>query len=283
MALTTVAIESSSQARPNATPAPDPASFIRIRTTLPRLGALPPIPAHRILTGRLVLRPVAERDLSALHALRTQAEVMRWTATGRPDRDLEETKAWMKNWLPPSPEEKAETERLPSFNFAICLRKGEDEDGTTDDTVEKEEGGDVIGIGGCHRWKGKFGWPEVGYMIRREGWGKGLATEFLEGWLKAWDGLEREEVEIEVDERTISGLVKGGSWKGEEDGVGAAKVREQLVAITAGGNDKSQRVLEKCGFEWFTTWLEDDLTQPQGEGEKKMVELPTYRRFPEPR
>ncbi|KAL1843716.1 hypothetical protein VTJ49DRAFT_97 [Mycothermus thermophilus] len=294
--------------RPDATPAPDPSTFIRVHTTLPRPSALPPITARRILTNRLVLRSAAERDLPALHVLRTQAEVMRWTARGRPDRDFEETRAWVRNWLPPSPEGKEEEEQPPSFNFVICLRRGEgegkvrelegmlksgdsgdkdgveEEDGKRDEKVGEEEAeeGEVIGVGGCHRWKGLFGWPEVGYMIRQEVWGKGLATEFLEGWLEVWEGLEREELEIEVDERTILGLTEG-SGKRERGGVEVVKVREQLVAITAEGNEKSQRVLGKRGFEWFTTWLADDLTQTQREGEKKMVELPTYRRFLEQR
>jgi RimJ/RimL family protein N-acetyltransferase len=59
-------------------PAPDPASFVRIRTTLPRR----PLPANAarqpILTERLLLRPVTAEDLPAAHELRTQPEVMHW-------------------------------------------------------------------------------------------------------------------------------------------------------------------------------------------------------------
>jgi RimJ/RimL family protein N-acetyltransferase len=55
-------------------------------------------------------------------------------------------------------------------------------------------------------------------------------------------------------------------------------VRERLIAITADPNDRSQGVLKKAGFEWFTTWLAEDLVK--GSGPDKMIELPTYRYFP---
>jgi hypothetical protein len=55
-------------------------------------------------------------------------------------------------------------------------------------------------------------------------------------------------------------------------------VREQLIAVTATGNDKSQGVLGKAGFKWFTTWLAEDLQK--GTGPDSMIELPTFRYFP---
>jgi hypothetical protein len=164
---------------------------------------------------------------------------------GVPDKDLDETRTRLEMYLPPKDE--------ATFNFAICDR------GT----------GDLIGMGGCHMWRGSWGWPELGYMMRKEAWGRGLATEFLRGWLGAWDRLEREEVEMEVDGRSVDGMVVG-----EEGGL----MREQLIAITAVGNDKSQGVLRKAGFEWFVTWLAQDSTK--GTGPDSMIELPTYRHFP---
>lgn len=234
---------SSPTPRPAPGPAPDPASFVRIRTTLPRR----PLPANAarqpVLTERLLLRALTIDDLPAVHELRTQPEGMRWTIAGVPDKDLDETRAKLELYLPPRDE--------ASFNFAICER------GT----------GALIGMGGCLMWRGSWGWPEVGYMIRREFWGRGLATEFLRGWVVAWDGLEREEVEVEVDGRTVDGVVGEGGL-----------VREQLVAVTAEGNDRSQGVLRKGGFEWFVTWLAEDLHKGKGPG--SLIELPTYRHFP---
>ncbi len=235
---------SSSKPRPAPGPEPVPSTFIRIRTTLPR-RPLPPNSARQpILTPRLTLRPLVPEDLSALHELRTQPEVMHWTARGLPDENLDETQAKLDPFLPPRDE--------GTFNVAICDR----------------ETGALIGIGGCHIFRSTFGWPEVGYMFRKEVWGKGLGTEFLRGWMAAWDALEREEVEMEVDERTAGEEVRG------PDG----KVREQLIAVTATGNDKSQGVLGKAGFKWFTTWLAEDLTKSARPD--NLIELPTYRHFP---
>lgn len=187
---------------------------------------------------------LTQDDLAALHELRTQPEVMIWTALGKPDKDLAETQAKLDPFLPPRDE--------ATFNFAICDRAT----------------GQMIGIGGCHLWRSAFGWPEVGYMLRKEFWGKGLGTEFLRGFLTGWEGLEREEVELEVDGRTLGEEVEG------EGG----RVREQLIAVTATGNDKSQGVLGKAGFKWFTTWLAEDLQKGTGPG--SMIELPTFRYFP---
>ncbi|KAH6853460.1 GNAT domain-containing protein [Chaetomium sp. MPI-CAGE-AT-0009] len=239
------AVESSSgQSRPAPGPEPDPATFIRVRTILPR-RPLPPNAARQpIVTERLVLRPFTIDDLPAFRVLRTQPEVMRWTAAGVPDKDLDETKAKLVPFLPPRDE--------TNFNYAICDRAS----------------GDLIGIGGCHNWRSSLGWPEVGYMFRKEYWGRGLGTEFLRGWLAAWDGLEREEAEIEVDARTVD--------EGEREG-GEGTVRGRLIAITADGNDRSQGVLKKAGFEWFLTWLAVDSVK--GSGPDTMIELPTYYRF----
>ena len=228
--------------RPAPTPAPDPSTFVRVRTTLPRRPLPPNAARHPVLTPRLALRPLTLDDLPALHELRTQPEVMRWTALQRPDRDLDETRAKIENFVGP-------TDTNGSFNCAICDR----------------ETGKMIGIGGCHAVRSKFGWPEVGYMLRKECWGKGLATEFLKGWVGAWEGLEREEVELEVDARTAGEEVTGA------DG----RVREQAIAVTAPDNDRSQGVLVKAGFEWFTTWVDEDLTPGVEPG--TMIELPTYR------
>ncbi|KAK4129260.1 acyl-CoA N-acyltransferase [Parathielavia appendiculata] len=235
--------------QPPPVPTPDPKTFIRVRTTLPH-KPLPPNSARQpILTPRLILRPLCTNDLADLHELRTQPEVMVWTAVGVPDKDLDATRASLARNLPPNDGE--------SFNYAICDR----------------ESGKLIGIGGCHRLEGHFGWPELGYMIRREFWGKGLATEFLAAWLPAWDGLERQEVEIVVDPRTVQRAEV--EWEGEG---GGKKVREQLLAFTAVENGKSQRVLEKNGFKWFVAWVDRNMADARAPG--RLVDLSTYRYFP---
>ncbi|KAM7197810.1 acyl-CoA N-acyltransferase [Naviculisporaceae sp. PSN 640] len=225
--------------------APNRETFIPVKTTLP----VSPLPSGEargtIITQRLLIRPVQQSDLEAYHKLRTDPEIMKWTVQGRVDKDLEETRAKLDLFLPPND--------VKMSNWAICLREGE---------------GEMIGIGGCHIFPSStFGWPELGYMIRREFWGGGLATEFLGAFVGYWAGLEREERIIFVDERTLGG---GGEKEVEME---IPVVEEQILAITSEHNAKSQGVLRKNGFEEFTTW-----TGKEGDGSP--VELPTWRYFP---
>lgn len=146
---------------------------------------------------------------------------------GRPDKDLQETQQRLGLFLPPNDEK--------TFNCAICLK----------------ETGELIGIGGCHQLASMFGWPAIGYMIRTEFWGQGVATEFVKAWLESWWKLPRAEAELEVDRRTLL------PEEGEESSP------EQVIAFTLLDNIGSQRVLEKAGFERFLTWEEADLRNPE--------------------
>jgi len=118
-----------------------------------------------------------------------------------------------------------------TYNFAICLK----------------ETGELIGMGGSHQMVSSLGWPEVGYMIKEKYWGQGYTPEFLHAWLKAWDGLPREEVELRVDPRSVVPV------DGKE-----GSSREMCIAVTEESNDKSQMVLRKCGFEHFLTWIVEE-------------------------
>ncbi|KAH8660173.1 GNAT domain-containing protein [Xylariales sp. PMI_506] len=217
--------------------APSKTDSVSVKTTLP----VRPLPANSsraaITTDRLIIRALASEDLPSFHALRTQPEIMANNPQGRPDRDLEETKPKLALSLPPNDE--------TTYNFAICLR----------------ETGEMIGTGGCYRLtKGMFGWPTIGYMIRKEFWGQGITTEFLRAWLDMWWKLPREEVEISVDPRTLF----------TEDGT----MPEQIVTWSVSDNFASQRVLEKSGFDNFLNWREPDLRDPNVE-----VELRAFRIF----
>ena len=127
--------------------------------------------------------------------------------------------------------------------------------------------GEMIGIGGCSTLSSPvFGWPAVGYQIRREHWGRGYATEFLRGWLGLWCALPREEVEIFVGEESVL------PYTSVEDGT--VVVPEMVTAFTLSDNLASQRVLEKAGFEMFVKRREADLRDP-----KREIELRGYRYF----
>ncbi|KAL6899987.1 acyl-CoA N-acyltransferase [Trichoderma evansii] len=200
-----------------------------IKTALPER----PLPLNSsrspVMTDRLVIRALVPEDAHSLHILRTQPEVMANSPQGRPDKDLEETQQRLNLFLPPKDE--------TTYNCAICLR----------------ETGEMIGIGGCHQLISMLGWPAIGYMIRKEFWGQGLATEFVKAWLESWCNLPRAEAEIEIDRRTLL------PDEGEESSP------EQVTAFTLLDNMGSQRVLEKAGFERFLAWEEADLRDPNAQ------------------
>ncbi|KAH8886118.1 acyl-CoA N-acyltransferase [Thozetella sp. PMI_491] len=223
-----------------ATP-PNPDEFITVKTTLPARPLPSSADRQPIVTERLILRPLSRDDIAAYHSIRSQPEVMHFTMQGRVDKDIAESQSRLDLFLPPNDVE--------NYNFAICLK----------------ETGEMIGIGGNHNWVSSFGWPEVGYMIRKEQWGKGLAPEFLRAFLVAWRELPRVEVEVKVDPRTAGTPPADG-----------AVVPEQLFAVTETENARSQAMLRKCGFEHFLTWKARHVRDENGE----LINLPTFRFLP---
>ncbi|RMJ20795.1 hypothetical protein PHISP_08334 [Aspergillus sp. HF37] len=192
--------------------------FMTVKTLLPTT----PLPSNdtrpALTTNRLLIRPLGPSDLDAMHTLRTQPEVMQWTSSGRIDQNIEETRDKLNLFLPPND--------TTTVNCAICVK----------DT------GEFIGFGGCHLFPAEHGWPEMGYLLRREFWGRGMATEFLGAWLRFWDQLPRSEREV----RVRRGMVAG-----------EGAVKEHLIAITETSNVPSQKVLLKSGFERFREFTED--------------------------
>ena len=195
--------------------------FVTVKTTLPKAPHLSNADRVAVRTERLLLRPFTEDDLDALHALRLQPEVMYWTIQGKPDADIEATRKNLELHLPPKDQER--------YNWAICLK----------------ETGEFIGIGGSLGALPELGWPVLGYMLAKQHWGKGYATEFLKGFLDMWWALPREEVELKVEKSSVRG-------EGE--------VKEEfLSAITVDVNEASNKVLRKTGFELVKAFQEEDL------------------------
>ncbi|KAL3958989.1 hypothetical protein ACCO45_007151 [Purpureocillium lilacinum] len=131
---------------------------------------------------------------------------------GHPDPDVEWSREQMKKRLAPLGDAK--------YEFVICVA----------------ETGEMIGTGGCHMVVGELGWPVIGYMLRKEFWGRGYATELVNGFLKAWWALPRAEVELKVEKSSVS----AEGWP-----TGA-----------------SQNVLRKCKLDLVKVWEEDDLRDP---------------------
>ncbi|PHH89764.1 hypothetical protein CDD83_5300 [Cordyceps sp. RAO-2017] len=149
---------------------------------------------------------------------------MTWTGQGGPDADVGRSRERLQRRLAPEGDAK--------YEFAICLAST----------------GEMIGTGGCHRLAGELGWPVLGYMLRREFWGRGYATEFVTGFLAAWWALPRAAAELEVERSTAGGA--------------GPEAAECIVAVTLDANRGSQNVLRKCGLELVKAWEEPDLREP---------------------
>jgi RimJ/RimL family protein N-acetyltransferase len=120
-------------------------------------------------TERLVMRPWREEDLDEYAAITSDAEVMRWMGRGPFDRD----DAWRE----------------------IALYLGHfDLRGYTHWALELKDTGALVGR--CGPWRPE-GWPalEVGWLLGREHWGNGYATEAARAALDhAWTALGAERV-----------------------------------------------------------------------------------------
>ncbi|KAL4890453.1 GNAT domain-containing protein [Aspergillus ambiguus] len=214
--------------------------FVTLKAPLPIIPLPPNSERPIITTNRLLIRPLQPTDLDALHVLRTQPEVMKWTSTGRIDQTLDETSQKLALFLPPND--------ATTFNCAICARHSDE----------------LLGVGGCHLYPGQHGWPELGYMLRRECWGQGLASEFLGAWLQAWAALPRADCEVTVQ--------RGMKAEG-------AAGREHLIAVTEATNVPSQKVLLRSGFRRLCEFTEIDGDGGEGEG-KGVVQLVAFCYFP---
>ncbi|OAA82223.1 Acyl-CoA N-acyltransferase [Akanthomyces lecanii RCEF 1005] len=196
--------------------------LVKVKTTLPApylpVAARPP---HE--TPRLLLRSFTADDLAQYHELRTQPEVMIFTAQGRPDASPAETQAKLDNFLSPAGDD--------VYVLAVLERAT----------------GTLVGTIGSHIRADLLGWPALGYMLRKEAWGKGYATEMLHGFLEVYWSLPRGEalVELAADSSTVPPSAAARAQAAADEIV---TVPEQIAAITLDSNVASQNVLLKTGF-----------------------------------
>ena len=150
---------------------------------------------------------------------------MRWSAQGGPDPNLAHSKTKLEARLPPAGDAK--------FEYVVCIA----------------ETGQMIGTAGCHLPVGELGWPELGYMLLPEAWGKGYATEMMQAFLQAWWALPRKEIELSVDKGTVSMGADG-------------KATETIIAMTHLDNVASQRVLTKVKMPLIKMFEEKSTIEP---------------------
>lgn len=125
-------------------------------------------------TKRLVLRRARPHDVEALHEVFGDERSMHYWSNG-PHTDLEETWRWLNSMIEASPDE--------SDDFVV--------------TVD----GQVVGKLGC--WK----LPEIGFILRSDHWGKGLASEALSAFLAhIFAARDIDRVIADVDPRNVGAL-----------------------------------------------------------------------------
>lgn len=128
-------------------------------------------------TERLTLRPLVIEDAPAIYEIFSDPEAMRYLPA-RPNASLEQTIAGLTMRL----------SREGGINWALCL-KG-------DDTA--------LGI---VQYLGQTRFPEMGYIIHRTYWGRGLVVEGCQAALDyGFRDLGYERVEFWIDERNAASI-----------------------------------------------------------------------------
>lgn len=137
-------------------------------------GVEPGSRQQEIRMERLLMRRVQPSDLMAIHAIMSDAEAMRFWSTPA-HATLAETQSW----------------------FASMLASEESQE--SDEFVLEYDG---LAIGKMGAWRP----PEIGFFLRRDCWGRGFATEALQGYVCYAKGLGLEGLAADVDPRNISCL-----------------------------------------------------------------------------
>ena len=158
----------------------------------------------RIRTERLLLRRATEADLEAFHDIMADAETMRFWSTP-PHTDLEQTREWL-----------AAMVAAPAA--------------TSDDFVVELDG---RAIGKLGVWQ----MPEVGFLLSRRYWGRGLATEALAAFVAYAFAGRVDHLTADVDPGNVASLALLSRAGFRGDGAGGANlpgrrpvVRQRLPA-----------------------------------------------------
>lgn len=107
-----------------------------------------------IETPRLLLRPFTLDDAPAIHELTSDPEVVRYTARPVPTADVSDVMPRLARWIA----------YQEAHGFGVWA-------------VQENEGGLVVGQCGLYEVEFKGPDVEVAYVLRRDRWGRGYATE----------------------------------------------------------------------------------------------------------
>jgi len=127
-----------------------------------------------IVTGRLRLRRATMDDLDAIHAILSDPQAMRYWSS-LPHASLAETEEWLRSMVEADPAE--------SDDFII------------------ERDGLAVGKLGC--WK----LPDIGYILARDQWGQGVASEAMAAFLDRRRAIgEPSRLLADVDPRNVASI-----------------------------------------------------------------------------
>jgi ribosomal-protein-alanine N-acetyltransferase len=157
------------------------------RTLVPRRPSLP------VETDRLRLRSIEQRDAERLFEIYGDADTMRFVGrTGRPVTDLQAARRAVE-----------------------AIRRHEELHGFAMWALDEREGDGLVGVAGLAWVEGHGPEVEAAYVLRRDRWGRGYATEALRALLRIGHS------ELGLD---------------------------RIVALAYPENDASRRVMEKAGM-----------------------------------
>ncbi|KAJ1324318.1 GNAT family N-acetyltransferase [Microdochium nivale] len=162
--------------------------WYNLYTSLPDRPLPPSSERPHIKTDRLVLKPLQLSDLEALHALRTQPEVMTKTFRPRVDRDIDETRTLLESLQSPHDGN--------SWRFGAFLAST----------------GELVGEGGVNSYDDlwRTGWPELEFMISKEHWNKGYGKELVTALVGAWFKLPRSHIRKQSLHPNVIGELEPG-------------------------------------------------------------------------
>ena len=127
-----------------------------------------------MITDRLLLRPATFADVESFHDILSDARAMAYWSTP-PHQDIEETRSWLASM--------------------IAIEPGEGEDFVI------ELAGRAIGKAGLYRF------PEIGFILHPDAWGKGYAREALQAVIqRAFEVHGLSLIKADVDPRNAASL-----------------------------------------------------------------------------
>ena len=261
------------------TPIPPP-SMLRSPIYTPRL-ILRPVRAHlNRCGGRASAHGTNDGDdhddddILAINTLHNQPSVMRWMAAGPVVESLDQTREFLRRFVEPNDTEtfiwaivlRRSIERKSSSNGKPEERRHEHESSSshgTDQTARRGEtlsnrteaagspsahprpgmleAGTVVGLVGGMNLRGPEGWPKLGYLLREETWGLGLASEAVSAYMNAYWALPRRVLRTSVTQASLPDEMLDAD----------STVPERLIGVTKADNVGSCRILEKVGMQMY--------------------------------